>query len=76
MPSSNCESLWVKIKNNSSKFIYLGVIYRHPNQQFDNFEKDLNGLLTNFNLNNKEYIITGDFNTSILIYIKIHLTTK
>ena len=26
MPSSNCESLWVKIKTNSSKFIYLGVI--------------------------------------------------
>ena len=23
MPSSNCESLWVKIKTNSSKFIYL-----------------------------------------------------
>ena len=46
MPSSNCEFLWVKIKTNSSKFIYLGVIYRHPNQQFDDFEKDLNGLLT------------------------------
>jgi len=40
MPSSNCESLWVKIKTNSSKFIYLGVIYRHPNHQFDDFEKD------------------------------------
>ena len=66
MPSSNCESLWVKIKTNSSKFIYLGVIYRHPNQQFDDFEKDLNGLLTNFNLNNNEYIITGDFNIDLL----------
>ena len=54
MPSSNCESLWVKIKTNSSKFIYLGVIYRHPNQQFDDFEKDSNSLLTNFNLNNNE----------------------
>ena len=59
-------SLWVKIKTNSSKFIYLGVIYRHPNQQFDNFEKDLYGLLTNFNLNNNEYIITGDFNIDLL----------
>jgi len=52
MPSSNCESLWVEIKTNSSKFIYLGVIYRHPNHQFDDFEKYLNNLLTNFNLNN------------------------
>ena len=66
MPSSNCESLWVKIKINSRKFMYLGVIYRQPNYQFDNFEKDLNGLLTNFNLNNNEYIITGDFNTDLL----------
>jgi len=66
MPSSNCESLWVKIKSNSSKFIYLGVIYRHPNQQLDDFEKDLNGLLTNFNLNNDEHLTTGDFNIDLL----------
>ena len=25
------------IDSDSSKFIYLGVIYRHPNQQFDDF---------------------------------------
>ena len=56
----------IKIKTNSSKFIYLGVIYRHPNQQFDDFGKDLNGLLTNFNLSNNEYIITGDFNIDLL----------
>jgi len=66
MPSSICESLWVKIKTNSSKFIYLRVIYRHPNQQFDDFEKYLNGILTNFNLNNNEHIITGDFNIDLL----------
>ena len=41
MPSSNCKSLWIKIKTNFSKFIYLRVIHRHPNQQFDDFEKDL-----------------------------------
>jgi len=64
MLSSNCESLWVKMKTNSSKFIYLGVIYRHPNQQFDDFEKDLNSLSTNFN--NNEYIIIGDFNNDLL----------
>ena len=66
MPSSNCESLWVKIETNSGKFIYLGVIYRHPNQHFDDFKKDLNGVLTNFNLNNNEYIITGDLNIDLL----------
>jgi len=65
MLSSNCESLCVKIKNNSSKFIYLGVIYRHPNHQFDDFEKYLNDLLTNFNLNNNECIIPGDFNIDL-----------
>ena len=64
MLSSNCESLWVKMKTNSSKFIYLGVIYRHPNQQFDDFEKDLNSLSTNFN--NNEYIKIGDFNNDLL----------
>ena len=42
------------------------VIYRHPNHQFDNFEKDLNELLSKFNLNNNEYIITGDFNIDLL----------
>jgi len=36
LPASNCESLWVKIKTNSSKFMCSGVIYRHPNHQFDN----------------------------------------
>jgi len=37
-----------------------------PNQQFHDFEKDLNGLLTNFTLSNNEYIITGDFNIDLL----------
>jgi len=42
------------------------VIRRHPNQQFDDFEKDSNSLLTNFNLNNNEEVITGDFNIDLL----------
>jgi len=37
-----------------------------PKHQFDDFEKDLNDLLANFNLNNNEYIITGDFNINML----------
>jgi len=43
----------------------LVVIYRDPTQQFDDFEKDLHDLLTNLNINNNEYIITGDFNIDL-----------
>ena len=38
------ESTWVKIKNKNSKNIICGVIYRHPNDNIQNYNKYLDYL--------------------------------
>ena len=51
------ESIWIEIKNEKSKNIIIGSIYRHPrinNDNFNNFLKYVEFSLNNLTKENKE----------------------
>ena len=48
------------------KKIFVGVIYRHPNYNFQEFPKCLTTTLLNFKNAKCEYIICGDININLL----------
>ena len=67
--SDTFESVWVEIKNKSSKNIVCGCIYRHPKylkSDFDEFNKYLDTTLNKIVSENKEIYICGDFNIDLL----------
>ena len=65
---SEFESVWIEIKNKKSKNIICGSIYRHPHdnfQDFNNFLDYMENTLNKISNENKE-IYTCDFNSDLL----------
>ena len=62
---SNAESLWLKI-NIKNMYIIVGVVYRKPGSNLEEFSDDLNRLLQNMNLDRSPCIIVGDLNINLL----------
>ena len=63
------ESVWIEIKNKKSKNIICGSIYRHPHdnfQDFNNFLDYMENTLNKISNENKEIYICGDFNSDLL----------
>ena len=62
--NSNCEDIWLRISNKigNDSFI-VGVIYRHPKGDVNNFLTALNKKLDL--LSNKRYYLFGDFNINV-----------
>ena len=63
------ESVWVEIKNKSSKNIICGCIYRHPRYSktdYSEFNKYMDSTLNKLVMENKEIYICGDFNIDLL----------
>ena len=63
------ESIWIEIKNKSSKNVIVGCIYRHPHDNieiYNNFSEYLEPILSKLNNENKEIYLCGDFNSDIL----------
>ena len=60
----NAESLWLKVSI-KNKAIILGVIYRKPGTNFDEFKNELDILLHTMNLDRNSSIIMGDFNVDL-----------
>ena len=54
------------MKKKTGKKIIVGVIYRHPNYNFQEFQKCLTTTLLNFENAKCEYIICGDININLL----------
>ena len=50
------EDLWVQVQKKPGKKIIVGVIYRHPNYNFQEFQKCLTTTLLNFENAKCEYI--------------------
>ena len=63
---TGCENLWVEVEKKTGKKIIVGVIYRHPNYNFQEFQKCLTTTLLNFENEKCEYIICGDININLL----------
>ena len=62
--NSTCEDIWLRISNKigNDSFI-VGVIYRHPKGDVNNFLTALNKKLDL--LGNKRYYLFGDFNINV-----------
>ena len=45
---NGCKDLWIEIKQNLGKKIIVGVIYRHPKYNFQEFQNCLNNAIMNF----------------------------
>ena len=59
--NTHCEDLWLEVHCKNSNFI-LGVIYRHPNQNFSLFQDTLHNQLYDFESNKLNYVVGGDIN--------------
>ena len=69
------ESVWIEIKNNNSKNVVCGSIYRHPKQKtadFNDFYNYLDSTLKKLDDENKEIYICGDFNIDLLKMNDVH----
>ena len=60
------ESVWVEIKNKSSKNILCASIYRHPRFDMSDFLIYVETTLKKLSKENKEIYICGDFNIDLL----------
>ena len=64
---SNVESLWIELNLiDKNKQCILGVIYRHPKQNLNDFIQKISKCLDNLNKRNKTYYICGDINVDFL----------
>ncbi|XP_060561384.1 uncharacterized protein LOC132721143, partial [Ruditapes philippinarum] len=61
LQKENIEAIWLEIKNNQQKTFILGYIYRPPSSPA-NWNLDLEQILDKIYIENKEIILTGDFN--------------
>ena len=62
------EALFIEIINERSKNIIVGMIYKPPNNRFNNFDNDLKTILTKLDKWDKPCYIMGDFNINLLKY--------
>lgn len=61
-----CETLWVELQNEIYQNIVIGIIYRHPNNNFIEFQDNLEANLIKLQNENKTYYICGDLNINLL----------
>ena len=64
--NDNFQSVWLEIKNKSSKNIICGCVYRNPRNDMDDFLLYMDNVLKKCQDENKELYICGDFNIDLL----------
>ena len=62
------ETCWIELSENNNKNIIVGVIYRHPSKQNEQFFENMNKVLKKVNKEKKRVILCGDFNFDLLNY--------
>ena len=60
------ESLFIEITNSNGKNIVVGVVYRPPNSDVNDFIQDMDSLITKISRENKICYLMGDFNLNLL----------
>ena len=63
---NECESLFIEIDNIKTRNIVVGVIYRPPNSNFEQFYEGLDRCLNLLAQENKQIYLIGDFNINLL----------
>ena len=67
---SQTENCWIEIVNDKGPNTVIGVFYRHPSNQHEEFLKNLENKLKVVKKENKKTIICGDFNINLLNFDK------
>ncbi len=62
------EALWIEVDCKSQSNIVCRILYRHPNNNFDNFTVYMNATLDKTSNDNKICMLLGDFNINLLDY--------
>ena len=76
-----CEDIWVEINdktkggNTTPKFV-VGLVYRHPDYQYETFLTNLCITIDALNKSKANYVVVGDFNIDILKYNLVSNVTK
>ena len=60
--SFEIETCWIEIINNNKPNTLVGVVYRHPHKNDTNSIDLLNNTIKKINKENKQIILSGDFN--------------
>ena len=63
---NSIESVFIEIITAAGKIIIIGVIYRPPNNKLDEFENNINQILSKIDKENKLCCLMGDFNIDLL----------
>ena len=63
---SDFEALWIEINVKGQSNLICGVVYRHPNSNFDNFMIYMNRTIEQIHAQEKYTLIMGDFNINLL----------
>ena len=72
--SPSTESLFIEIRRLLSKNIIIGVIYRPPDSNVNDFVQNFNSLLAKIGKENKLSYFLGDFNLNLMNYHSHSLT--
>ncbi len=62
----DCEDMWIKVNISMNKFLVIGVIYRHPDYNFNNFQDSLADCIKKLNCLSFSFVIGGDVNIDLL----------
>ena len=62
---AHAESLWLKVSKNNVDKVVIGVIYRKPNTNIEQFQNSLLGVLENMNIRRSNVVLIGDYNTDL-----------
>ena len=72
---STFESMFIKLHQDKRKDIIVGVVYRPPGHSVDDFNTDIDCMLSKLNGSNSNLILAGDFNINLL-KIETHSSTR
>ena len=74
--SLSVESLFIEVCRPKRNNLIVGVIYRPPDSDVNDFVKSVNSFLTNVNKEKKVCYIMGDFNLNLMNYQSHNLTRE
>ena len=74
--SSNVESIFVELLNRKGKNIILGLIYRPPNNMYNDFEGKIEAALSKIDSESKSCYILGYFNIDLLKHEKCEYSAR
>ena len=55
-----CENLWLQLDTDNSNTFVIGVVYRHPNSNYEDFQDKLDVTIARLSATSSKYYICGD----------------